>query len=67
MTDLVLPDRPLSIWQPVHLGTDEFGRRVGVTLAGRNMILGGEPGAGSLSACNWSSRTAPCRRIAAWS
>jgi DNA segregation ATPase FtsK/SpoIIIE, S-DNA-T family len=46
MTDLVLPDRPLSIWQPVHLGTDELGRRVGVTLAGRNMILGGEPGAG---------------------
>jgi S-DNA-T family DNA segregation ATPase FtsK/SpoIIIE len=37
---------PLSIWKPVHLGTDELGRRVEVTLAERNMILGGEPGAG---------------------
>ena len=24
MTSLVLPDRPLSIWQPVHLGADEM-------------------------------------------
>ena len=46
MTDLVLPDRPLSIWQPVHLGTDEMGRHVRVTLAERNMLIGGEPGSG---------------------
>jgi len=37
---------PLSIWQPVHLGTDEFGHRADVTLAERNMLIGGEPGAG---------------------
>jgi S-DNA-T family DNA segregation ATPase FtsK/SpoIIIE len=46
MADLVLPDRPLSIWQPVHLGTDELGRDVRVTLAERNMLIGGEPGSG---------------------
>jgi S-DNA-T family DNA segregation ATPase FtsK/SpoIIIE len=46
MTDLVLPDRPLSIWQPVHLGGDEMGRDVRVTLAERNMLIGGEPGSG---------------------
>ena len=37
---------PLSIWQPVHLGTDEMGRPVRVTLAERNMLIGGEPGGG---------------------
>src|SRR5215472_5197475 len=46
MADLVLPDRPLSIWQPVHLGTDEIGAAVRVTLAERNMLIGGEPGSG---------------------
>src|SRR2546429_3268909 len=41
-----VPVAPLSIWKPVHLGSDELGRRVQVTLAERNMIVGGEPGAG---------------------
>jgi DNA segregation ATPase FtsK/SpoIIIE, S-DNA-T family len=41
-----IPVAPLSIWDPVHLGSDELGRRVEVTLAERNMIVGGEPGAG---------------------
>src|SRR5215472_14396586 len=45
MTDAI-PVAPLSIWQPVHLGTDELGRRVEVTLAERNMLIGGEPGGG---------------------
>jgi S-DNA-T family DNA segregation ATPase FtsK/SpoIIIE len=36
----------LSIWQPVHLGTDELGQGVHVTLAERNMLIGGEPGGG---------------------
>src|ERR1700745_525439 len=40
-----IPVGPLSIWGPVHLGTDELGRRVEVTLAERNMPTGGEPGA----------------------
>src|SRR6266513_582584 len=41
-----IPVIPLSIWDPVHLGTDELGRRVEVTLAERNMLIGGEPGGG---------------------
>ena len=41
-----VPVAPLSIWDPVHLGTDELGRRVEVTLAERNMLIGGEPGGG---------------------
>jgi S-DNA-T family DNA segregation ATPase FtsK/SpoIIIE len=46
MTSQMLPDRPLSIWQPVHLGTDELGQSVHVTLAERNMLIVGEPGGG---------------------
>src|SRR5947199_10215390 len=41
-----IPVASLSIWNPVHLGTDELGRRVEVTLAERNMLIGGEPGGG---------------------
>src|SRR5260370_20837757 len=46
MTPDSVPVAPLSIWKPVHLGTDELGRRVEVTLAERNMLIGGEPGGG---------------------
>lgn len=35
-----------SIWDPVHLGLDETGQDVHVTLAERNMLIGGEPGSG---------------------
>ena len=46
-----MPDNTLalgsySIWNPIHLGSDELGRRVEVTLAERNMLIGGEPGGG---------------------
>src|SRR6185437_13197657 len=46
MTTPASPDKALSIWEPVHLGTDELGAKVDVTLAERNMLIGGEPGAG---------------------
>src|ERR1700745_460131 len=46
MTADTVPVAPLSIWEPVHLGTDELGRRVEVTLVERNMLIGGEPGGG---------------------
>ena len=46
MATETIPVAPLSIWHPVHLGTDELGRRVEVTLAERNMLIGGEPGGG---------------------
>lgn len=42
---LITPAR-LSIWDPVHLALDETGRDVHVTLAERNMLIGGEPGSG---------------------
>jgi DNA segregation ATPase FtsK/SpoIIIE, S-DNA-T family len=35
-----------SIWDPVHLGVNEIGRDVHVTMAERNMLIGGEPGSG---------------------
>src|SRR5438552_18739924 len=46
MTADTVPVAPLSIWDPVHLGSDELGRRVEVTLAEGNMLIGGEPGGG---------------------
>ena len=46
MTADTIPVAPLSIWDPVHLGSDELGRHVEVTLAERNMLIGGEPGGG---------------------
>ena len=46
MTPAAIPVTPLSIWDPIHLGTDETGRRVEVNLAERNMLIGGEPGGG---------------------
>lgn len=41
-----------SIWQPVHLGIDETGATVHVTLAERNLLIGGEPGSGKSVALN---------------
>src|SRR5215469_8488908 len=43
---------PLSIFDPVHLGVDEYGEQVHVGLAERNMLIGGEPGGGKSSAEN---------------
>jgi DNA segregation ATPase FtsK/SpoIIIE-like protein len=36
----------LSLWQPIPVGEDEDGSPVTVTLPERNLLLGGEPGAG---------------------
>src|SRR5215471_17817483 len=41
-----IPVSSLSIWKPIHLGTDETGQQVHVNLAERNMLIGGEPGGG---------------------
>ena len=40
------------MFDPVHLGRDEYGQHVHVNLAERNMLLGGEPGAGKSSGLN---------------
>ena len=40
------------MFDPVHLGVDEYGEHVYVNLAERNMLIGGEPGGGKSSAEN---------------
>ena len=47
-----VPTFPFSMFDPVHLGRDEYGQHVHVNLAERNMLLGGEPGAGKSSGLN---------------
>jgi DNA segregation ATPase FtsK/SpoIIIE, S-DNA-T family len=47
-----VPVFPLSIYQPVHVGIDEFGITAHVELAERNLLIGGEPGGGKSSAIN---------------
>jgi hypothetical protein len=39
-------ERGPSIWAPIHLGVDEYGHQVSNTLAYRNLLIAGEPGAG---------------------
>src|SRR2546425_909317 len=46
MTTGCIPVASLSIWKPIHLGTDETGKHVNVNLAERNILIGGEPGSG---------------------
>jgi DNA translocase FtsK/SpoIIIE-like protein len=41
---------PLSLWQPFPVGVDEFGSTVPLLLPERNLLLGGEPGAGKSAA-----------------
>ena len=47
-----VPTFPFSMFDPVHLGVDEYGEPIYVNLAERNMLLGGEPGGGKSSAEN---------------
>jgi len=47
-----VPTFPFSMFDPVHLGRDEYGEHLYVNLAERNMLLGGEPGAGKSSGLN---------------
>jgi S-DNA-T family DNA segregation ATPase FtsK/SpoIIIE len=58
---------PFSIFDPVHLGIDEYGEQVHVNLAERNMLLGGEPGGGKSSAlnliCAHGALSADCKLI----
>jgi S-DNA-T family DNA segregation ATPase FtsK/SpoIIIE len=52
VTETTVPVGALSIYDPIHLGTDENGMPVAVTLAYRNLLAGGEPGAGKSSVLN---------------
>ncbi|MDA0173383.1 FtsK/SpoIIIE domain-containing protein [Solirubrobacter taibaiensis] len=40
----------LSLWEPIPLGVDERGEQVAVELVERNVLIGGEPGAGKSAA-----------------
>jgi S-DNA-T family DNA segregation ATPase FtsK/SpoIIIE len=42
----------LSIFDPVHIGVDEFGMPVSVSLIERNLLAAGEPGAGKSALLN---------------
>src|SRR5689334_1703053 len=42
----------LSMYDPIHFGVDEYGQPVQVTLAYRNLLIGGEPGSGKSSLLN---------------
>ncbi|MCO1657433.1 FtsK/SpoIIIE domain-containing protein [Pseudonocardia humida] len=44
--------RGLSIYDPIEFGIDENGEPVEVTLAYRNLLIGGEPGSGKSSLLN---------------
>jgi S-DNA-T family DNA segregation ATPase FtsK/SpoIIIE len=51
-TDRVPVGPLLSIFDPVYLGIDEFGAPVYLPLIYRNMLIGGEPGAGKSGLLN---------------
>jgi hypothetical protein len=56
-----------SLWQPVPVGVDEDGQWVSVLLPERNVLLGGEPGAGKSGAASWWSLPAgPASPTAVW-
>src|SRR5919107_5786469 len=42
----------LSIFDPVHIGIDEFGHPVRVPMIERNMLIGGYPGTGKSALLN---------------
>ena len=48
----VKPGLPLSIFDSVHVGIDEFGQPMRMPLIWRNFLIGGEPGAGKSALLN---------------
>jgi FtsK/SpoIIIE family len=48
----------LSLWEPVPVGVDELGDTVTMSLPERNVLLGGEPGAGKSAALSLLVATA---------
>src|SRR4051812_18094196 len=49
---------PLSLWDPFPVGVDELGRVVTMRLPERNLLMGGEPGAGKSAALSLVLATA---------
>lgn len=48
----------LSLWEPVRVGVSEDGEQVAIALAERNLLIGGEPGAGKSAALSLVVATA---------
>jgi DNA segregation ATPase FtsK/SpoIIIE, S-DNA-T family len=46
------PSAVLSMYDPIHFGMDENGEDLMITLMYRNLLIGGEPGAGKSSLVN---------------
>ena len=58
------PRGALSIYDPAYLGLDARGKRVHVTLPYRNILIGGEPGAGkSVAQGNFVAHAALCTDV----
>jgi S-DNA-T family DNA segregation ATPase FtsK/SpoIIIE len=47
-----VPVFPFSIFDPAHVGVDEYGEQVNIGLAEKNILIGGEPGGGKSVALN---------------
>jgi S-DNA-T family DNA segregation ATPase FtsK/SpoIIIE len=62
-----VPVFPFSIFDPAHVGIDEFGEQVHIELAEKNVLVGGEPGGGKSVALNLlvahAALSADCRLI----
>jgi FtsK/SpoIIIE family len=54
----------LSLWNPIPVGVDELGDTVSISLPERNVLLGGEPGAGKSAALSLIVATAALDRTA---
>ncbi len=53
-----LEQQRLNLWAPVPVGVDDTGRQVALSLPERNLLLGGEPGAGKSAALSLLVATA---------
>jgi DNA segregation ATPase FtsK/SpoIIIE, S-DNA-T family len=64
---VTVPVFPLSMFDDVHLGVDEFGEHIYINLAERNLLIGGEPGGGKSSTENLivahGALSADCRLV----
>ena len=55
----------LSLWEPVPVGVDELGQVVSIGLVERNVLMGGEPGAGKSAALSLAGRVGGARSVGA--
>ena len=63
----LVPVFPFSVFDPAHVGVDEFGEQVLIELAEKNVLVGGEPGGGKSVALNLlvahGALSADCRLV----